>query len=465
MTEALDKVLRATLSELVDGSSFSEVCQSYHELFDLPIRIFDKEGNLLTEVVHNSAACNYLRKFNAVHKICADTRVKVKSAFPKADKGLQEIDCVCALRYALAPIVFQGEILGKIVLGPYLPAEIERLPADILELDPGLDPNKVKEKLGKMRRISENGIEKISRAILSVIDIILFSAHKAMVTSQMHISSIRESYKALNEKNRQLAEMNEQMKEFERLKSNFLSTVSHELRTPLTSIIGYSDMLAEGIAGELAEEQRQFVQTIKTKGDELLKLISSILDFSQIETGHLKMHLEKINPKEVIDAAVDANNEIANRRGIRLVVDCNEVPESLMLDPGKIQSVISHLVENAVKFSSPGGVVKVSAQLTRPEEDDAMDNDGVGFVIMASPKTLEISVQDFGTGIAEVDQRRIFEPFTQLDNSSTREHGGSGLGLALVKHYTEAHGGRVIVSSDLGEGSKFMVRIPVVDNR
>ncbi len=97
-----------------------------------------------------------------------------------------------------------------------------------------------------------------------------------------------------------------------------------------------------------------------------------------------------------------------------------------------------------------------------PDDEEAPD-DGFGFVLMASPKQLEISVEDHGIGIAEGDQGEIWSPFSQLDNSSTREHGGAGLGLAVVKHYTEAHGGQVLVDSNVDEGSKFMMRIPVVD--
>jgi signal transduction histidine kinase len=293
--------------------------------------------------------------------------------------------------------------------------------------------------------------------------VILFSAHKAYVTSELHVAAIRESYHDLTEKNRRLEEMHEEMREFERQKSNFLAMVSHELRTPLTSIIGYSDMLSEGIAGTLGEEQRQFVETIKTKGDELLRLISSILDFSQIDTGHMALQLTETGVEELLRASVHNNRELATRRGVKLSYEVPKDLPRITLDPEKIRTSIGHLIDNAVKFSPPDTVVKVSAQVVPSSEEDGAE-DGFGFVLMASPDMLEISVEDFGPGIEDAEQASIFKPFTQLDASSTREHGGAGLGLAIVKHYVEAHGGRVKVMSNVGEGSRFAIRLPLTDS-
>jgi signal transduction histidine kinase len=459
--ESLEAALNATLADLVDTDTFREVCASYYNLFDVPLRVFDNEDNLISETAHNPPACQHLNKFEAGRKNCVETRLKVKRQAVVKDQS-RYLDCICALRYTMVPVTFQGDLLGKVVFGPYLPAEIERMSREALEIDPRIDGEKLKSQIGAMRRVSETAIQRIAEAFLSVTDVILFSAHKALVTSQMHISSIRESYQALTDKNRELEDMNEQMQAFERLKANFLSTVSHELRTPLTSIIGYSDMLAEGIAGDLGEEQRQFVETIKTKGDELLGLITSILDFSKIETGHLDLLFEEVSPLPLIQKAASENQELAKRRGIKLIVDVPDDLAAVNIDPEKILVALNHMIENAVKFSPPDSMVKISAGMTSSEDDD-MEDEGIGFVLMSSPDWFEIIVEDFGIGISEGDQKQIFAPFSQLDNSSTREHGGSGLGLAIVKHYVDAHGGRVNITSRVGEGSKFVIRIPVIE--
>jgi two-component system sensor histidine kinase BarA len=459
--ESLDKQLDASLAQLLNGSAFPEVCRSYYNLFDVPIRVLDVSGDLLAEVVHPHAPCRYVNKSEAGRNKCTQIRLQVKKAALTED-GIVYSDCFCGLRYAMAPIQFQKELVGKIVLGPYLPTGVEEPSAEASAVDPEIDLDELKTQLKDMRPVPEKAIRRIATAMLTVIDVILFSAHKAHVTSHMHLASIRESYRELTKKNRELQAMHDEMKEFERVKSNFLATISHELRTPLTSIIGYSDMLAEGIAGELREEQQQFVQTIKKKGDELLKLIHSILDFSRIETGHLDVHWVKMNPKEVIEEAVGSKKDSAERRGTRLTVEIpGDLPE-VSIDPDKIRVAVEHLVENGIKFSPPGGVVKVVAQIVTPDDEDAPE-EGFGMVLMAAPEMLEISVEDFGIGIPEGSQNEIFAPFTQLDASSTREQGGAGLGLAIVKQYAEAHGGKVLVKSKVGEGSKFTIRIPVVD--
>jgi signal transduction histidine kinase len=276
----------------------------------------------------------------------------------------------------------------------------------------------------------------------------------------MHIASVRESFETINKKNSELEAMNERLKSFDRLKSSFLATISHELRTPLASIIGYSDLLSEGIAGALDKEQLQFVDTIKSKGEELLKLISAILDFSQIETGHLTLAVEDVSPKELVENIVSRMTENAEKRGIKLSSAILGDLGLVSLDKEKMQSALSHLIDNAVKFSPPGGVVRVTAEISESESGDADDEDA-GFVLMASPSRLLISVQDFGEGIAPGDEELIFSPFTQLDDSTTREHGGAGLGLALVKQFVEAHGGTITVVSTPNEGSEFTIRLPV----
>ncbi len=455
----LEAVLAPNLSDLVDGSSFIEVLNNYNRLFDLPVRVFDPEGNLIAEAASSLPICRTFGQTEPGKKRCIATRLKIKKTMPE-DKRLLSVDCACGIRYTAAPIAFQGKAIGKLVLGPYRPQDVDlKSRPSLVPPEEELDLRETAPILSGMRQTPMSLIRKIAGAMLSVLDAVLFSSHKALVTSEMHIAAIHESFNELADKNRQLEEMNDRMKEFDRIKSNFLSTVSHELRTPLTSIIGYSDMLSAGIAGSLGEEQRRFIDTIKTKGEELLSLISSILDFSQIETGHLNLALESVHPKDLLENVVHRFEEIASRRGTRLSLHLSGSLRRVMLDVAKIQAAVGHLIDNAVKFSPPGAVVRVSADIIDSKDD--VDDDGLGFVLLGASKQLEISVQDFGSGIAEEDKAVIFEPFTQLDSSTTREHGGAGLGLAIVKQFVSAHNGQVEVLSSTSEGSRFILRLPV----
>jgi len=459
--DPLEPELTVSLRDLVDRETFGEVLDSFSRLFQIPIRLFDGDGSLLLEVATYNPVCEYLLTLEKSRARCTTVRSRLKAAPPPAPGSRTDVDCFCGLRYTISGVPVDNDVAAKIVVGPYLPAALERVPGAVAEVEPRVDQARLRDAMGSLRRLGDKNAQAAADAIVSVVSALLFSTRKAHVTNQMHMATVRESYRELMDKNRRLEEIAEERKEFDRRKSNFLAMVSHELRTPLTSIIGYSDMLTEGIAGDLAAEQMQFVRTIKTKGDELLKLISSILDFSQIDTGRLTMKLSAVDPRIVIERAVAANKDVAARRGIRLSVTLPQNLPAATMDAEKIQTALSHLIDNGIKFSTPGGIVKVTARVAASAEGDG-EEDGIGFVLLAAPDMLEISIEDYGVGIDEIGQSRIFAPFTQIDESSTREHGGAGLGLAIVKHYVEAHGGRVHVRSHPDEGSNFTVRIPLI---
>jgi len=160
-------------------------------------------------------------------------------------------------------------------------------------------------------------------------------------------------------------------------------------------------------------------------------MISSILDFSRIETGHLDMRWADVAPREVVEAAVTASEEMATRRGARLAVNVPDDLPVVSLDRERVITAVKHLIDNAVKFSPPGGVVRVSAKVSTTADEEAPE-DGFGYVLLTAPEMLEISVEDFGVGIAEIDQERSSPHSPSSTTPRRAEHGGSGLGLAVV---------------------------------
>ena len=447
------------LEDIVDKGALAEVCRSFFDLFSLPIRVFSRDGTLLSDVHETREICRYVNTLGEGRVACAALVAEVTDIDPQ--DGPVEHPCFTGAVYRVVPIDYQGRRLGRFVIGPYLPAETREVPRALLTLDPHIEPEKVREALGEMPRVRRETAERLAEHLTRILDLIIFSGHKSFLTSQMHVASVRESYKVLTEKNTELQQAFDKLKELDRLKSNFLATVSHELRTPLTSIIGYSDMLATGIAGDLNTEQEEFVGTIRSKGDHLLALISSLLDLGKLEQGNLPLRRESIDPADLLHEIAKTLAPQASKKGVKIEVHLVEGLPPVAVDPVRIKQVLFNLTENALKFSPIGASVSLAVRSVELEPDA---DDDMGFVLLAAPRTgLEFSVTDAGHGIAEEQHMKIFDAFYQVDGSSTREHGGTGLGLSIVKRLVEAHGGTVWVKSGLGEGTTFFFTIPDSD--
>jgi signal transduction histidine kinase len=185
------------------------------------------------------------------------------------------------------------------------------------------------------------------------------------------------------------------------------------------------------------------------KGNTLLKLISSILDMSQIEAGKVRLAFEWVDVREMVESALTSVTPQAQRKGLTVTVRLPEVVQPrVVADREKLRQVVVNLLANAVKFTPSGGKVEVRLSELGPQPRLGVDG-------------YRIEVEDTGVGIPEDQRARIFQSFYQVDDSPTREYGGAGLGLAIVKSYVEGHGGRVGVTSEVGKGSCFTVVLPL----
>ncbi len=243
----------------------------------------------------------------------------------------------------------------------------------------------------------------------------------------------------VNRMNDELQRLYRELEAASKHKSEFLANMSHELRTPLNAISGFSQVLREGMSGEINAKQREYLDDILTSASHLLALINDVLDLSKVEAGHVDLQVAPFSLQDALERGVSMVRERATTVGVQVTLHANGGLDPINGDERRIRQVIFNLLSNAVKFTPAGGLVDVSAAQANGE--------------------VKVSVADTGPGIAAEDRDRIFEEFQQTD-AGARQQEGTGLGLALSKCFVEMHGGRIWCDSEIGKGSTFVFTLP-----
>lgn len=320
---------------------------------------------------------------------------------------------------------------------------------------------------------------------------LLLSTYETAIQKNQELTDVTRELQALNEqlaekmaelkgKNRELRDLNVELKcqreaaqeskfqaeEASRAKSDFLANMSHELRTPLNSIIGFSEVLQDEMFGGLNEKQRQYVGNILVSGKHLLELINDILDLAKVESGKMELEPVIVNLRNTLATSLAMLQEKALKHGLKLSMELPaEVEIELVADERKLKQIMFNLLSNAIKFTPDGGSVRVSARKV-----SGLDVPVSRLGPKASDRKLEgdfveVSVADTGIGISPEQIPKLFKAFSQLSSPYSREHEGTGLGLALTRRMVELHGGRVWVESEVGKGSRFIFAIPLSQSR
>jgi signal transduction histidine kinase len=255
------------------------------------------------------------------------------------------------------------------------------------------------------------------------------------VAELQHQADVLES--TIAERTIQLRQAVDELRLANEAKTEFLANVSHELRTPLTAILGFSDVLLNGLDGPLSADQLEDVRTIDRSGRRLLELIDDLIDISRIETGRVELRLEPVDIEPLIAGVVEEVRSLAGEKGLALRLVARDLPATIAADEVRVREIVLNLLSNAVKFTPAGGSVRVAAT--------------------GEPDRIRIIVEDTGIGIAADHQARVFDKFHRVAGP---EYPGTGLGLAIAREFARLHGGDVTLESALGLGSRFTVVLP-----
>lgn len=274
-------------------------------------------------------------------------------------------------------------------------------------------------------------------------DILLQSIIRDITERKHAESAIRDLNTRLEqrvaERTAQLAVAKERAEAADRVKSAFLATMSHELRTPLNSIIGFTGILLQGLAGPLNDEQHRQLEMVRESSRHLLALINDVLDISKIEAGQLKVNKSPFDMEASLRKVIAIIKPLAEKKGLSVHLDVASPLGTVWSDAKRVEQILLNLLNNAVKFTDHGNITLAA------ESNTSM---------------LKFSVTDTGIGIRPDDMASLFQPFRQLDTSLARLHEGTGLGLAICRRLTDLLGGEITVTSTWGEGSRFTVTLP-----
>ena len=365
----------------------------------------------------------------------------------------EDVTCAnCGANIALVTLIAESAVLGQATVGtgPLAPVSVEQLVprlGDYLVSRGYITETQLQAALQRQaepptitrpaRRLGQTLIDMgfISRETLDQA-----IAHQVLELQAALVEANRNLEQRVTERTQELEDALVKLAEFNQLKANFVANVSHELRTPLTQIKGYNVLLAEGSLGGLTKEQKEALAITTRAIEKLEQLVNDLIGYPSTAKGELTLKRQAVFVNNAMTEVMHKSKPKAERKGVILIAEVTPDLPPVLADDEKLRWVLLQLTDNAIKFTPANGQVTVSASLRG--------------------QRVRLSVSDTGIGIPANHRDEIFESFRQLDGSSTRRYGGTGLGLALVRRIVEAHGSEILVESEEGHGSTFAFALP-----
>lgn len=408
------------LTDLIDVSILQQIQDAFSDMTGMAALTADHNGVAVTRGSNFTDFCmKYTRQSSSGCQLCFECDKKGAEKTLK-NKAPCSYYCHAGLVDFAAPIMANGKMVGSFIGGQILTAPPDLEMVEQIARDLGIDPEKYKEAVKRVKIVSKESIDKAAKALCVIANV---------------LSDI--AYKSHN-----LHERNLEIEKVSHMKSDFLANMSHEIRTPMNAVLGMADM---ALREEMSPAAREHIRQIKAAGKNLLVIINDILDFSKIESGKMDIIEVSYEPLSVInDLASIVNSRIGNKN-IEFTMDISpDMPQNLFGDNVRIHQIILNLLTNAVKFTQQGEV-HLKLECCRNGTDTVI---------------LKVAISDTGIGIKKQDLDKLFNSFQQVDSKRNRNIEGTGLGLAISKQLLNLMNGDLSVKSEYNKGSTFFFELP-----